>query len=89
MKKTTIKLTENSLKTLIKEAVKSSLLEMDGGIGFEPEVSDEWCEIREIMGDKEILDAMAGYIGEFELKKFIDYVKRLYLYDYYHSEDEE
>lgn len=84
-----IKLTESQLRNMIQESVRRLLNEESEAIGFDSQVVDDWYEIREALGDEKICDAFAGYVGQYELQKFIEFVKKMYMDNYYENEEEE
>lgn len=86
--KRTNNMTEMRLRNIIKESVKKVINENTDGIGYNSQVVDDWYEIREVMGDSAVCDAIFEYIGQEQARKFIDFVKRVYLDDYYNQEDE-
>lgn len=85
-----IRLTESSLRKMIKESVRRALNEAhDGGIGWDDDVANDFDEIKELVGADKLLEEMAMWLGQDRLRKFIDFYKRVYLDDYYNEEDQD
>ena len=76
MRNNKIMLTESKLRSMIAEATKRTLQEMEG-IGMSSDVYDRVQEMKEIQGPEALLDAIIGKIDERQLSEILDTVENV------------
>lgn len=84
-----VRLTESSLRRMIKESVRRALNEANGGIGWDEDIANDFDEIKELVDTDKLVDEMAMWLGQDKLREFIKFYKRVYLDGYYDEEDED
>lgn len=74
MKKNKIRLKESQLHKLVKESVKAILKEGH----WNNSVYDEFCELRETLGDDTLFSELYKWMDEYDIEQFIKQTKQMY-----------